>query len=33
MYLVPIFALAALFFGVLNGLIASKLLYPNKKGQ
>ncbi|MGV3582061.1 MAG: Gx transporter family protein [Methylophilus sp.] len=33
LYLVPIFALAALFFGVLNGLIASKLLYPNKKGQ
>lgn len=26
-YLVPIFALAALFFGVINGLITSKLLH------
>lgn len=26
-YLVPIFALAALVFGLLNGMIASKLLY------
>ena len=28
-YLVPIFALAALFFGVINGLITAKLLSQN----
>jgi heptaprenyl diphosphate synthase len=26
-YLVPIFAMAALFFGLINGVIAHKLLY------
>ncbi|NOU41228.1 MAG: Gx transporter family protein [Methylotenera sp.] len=26
-YLIPIFAIAALFFGVINGLITAKLLY------
>jgi heptaprenyl diphosphate synthase len=28
-YLIPIFALAALFFGLLNGLITSRLLATN----
>jgi heptaprenyl diphosphate synthase len=26
-YLIPIFATAALFFGLINGLITAKLLY------
>jgi len=26
-YLIPIFAVAALFFGFINGLITAKLLY------
>jgi len=29
-YLVPIFATAALFFGLINGLITAKLLYNSK---
>jgi len=31
-YLIPIFAVAALFFGLINGLITAKLLY-NKKSN
>jgi heptaprenyl diphosphate synthase len=29
-YLIPIFSVAALFFGLINGLIATKLLYNSK---
>ena len=29
-YLIPVFMLAALFFGVINGLVASKLLVRNQ---
>ncbi|MBM3351207.1 MAG: Gx transporter family protein [Betaproteobacteria bacterium] len=29
-YLIPIFAAAALFFGIINGLITTKLLYNHK---
>lgn len=29
-YLIPVFAIAALFFGLINGLITAKLLYNNK---
>jgi heptaprenyl diphosphate synthase len=33
-YLIPIFAAAALFFGIINGLITSALLNnPSKKPQ
>jgi len=31
--LIPIFSLAALFFGVINGLVTNKLLDQNKKGR
>ena len=30
-YLIPVFTLAALVFGVINGLITAKLCNPNKK--
>ena len=32
-YLIPIFCLAALVFGVINGLITTKLVYDNSKSK
>lgn len=32
-YLIPIFSLAALVFGVINGLITAKLVYDNSKSK
>ena len=32
-YLIPIFCLAALVFGVINGLITAKLVYDNSKSK